>query len=285
MPADAPRLFFHPVTITDYALFKYPDYTLPLSVKMAEVSLAHNLDVLHVHYAVPHATAAILARSMLPPDRQPRVVTTLHGTDTTLLGRDAGYDLLSLLQRNEKTHDMIDRPHELLGNLLLLIVGGNDTTRNSLTGGVLALNQNPGEYAKLRADPALIPSMVSEIIRWQTPLAHMRRLAKEDTDFGGKRIRKGDKMVMWYISGNRDDQVIERADEFIIDRPKARHHLSFGFGIHRCMGNRLAEMQLRIVWEELVKRFRHVEVVGEPVRIRSNFVRGYESLPVRLHPN
>jgi cytochrome P450 len=201
------------------------------------------------------------------------------------LGRDAGYDLLSLLQRNEKTHDMIDRPHELLGNLLLLIVGGNDTTRNSLTGGVLALNQNPGEYAKLRADPALIPSMVSEIIRWQTPLAHMRRLAKEDTDFGGKRIRKGDKMVMWYISGNRDDQVIERADEFIIDRPKARHHLSFGFGIHRCMGNRLAEMQLRIVWEELVKRFRHVEVVGEPVRIRSNFVRGYESLPVRLHPN
>jgi N-acetyl-alpha-D-glucosaminyl L-malate synthase BshA len=91
LPADAPRLFFHPVVINSYELFKYPDYTLPLSVKMAEVSRDCALDVLHVHYAVPHATAAILARSMLPPGRRPRVVTTLHGTDTTLLGRDAGY--------------------------------------------------------------------------------------------------------------------------------------------------------------------------------------------------
>ena len=200
------------------------------------------------------------------------------------LGRQGGFDLLSLLQSSEKTRDIIERPLEFLGNMMLLIVGGNDTTRNSLTGGVLALNQNPAEYDKLRANPGLIPSMVSEIIRWQTPLAHMRRRAKEDTELGGKQIRAGDKVVMWYVSGNRDDSVIDRADDFIIDRPKARHHLSFGFGIHRCMGNRLAEMQLRIVWEEIMKRFRFVEVVAEPVRIRSNFVKGYESLPVRLHP-
>jgi len=126
--------------------------------------------------------------------------------------------------------------------------------------------------------------MISEIIRWQTPLPHMRRLATQDTELRGKQIRKGDKVVMWYLSGNRDEEVIENADAFVIDRPRARHHISFGFGIHRCMGNRLAEMQLRIVWEEIMQRFRMIEVVGEPVRICSNFVRGYSSLPVRVHP-
>jgi cytochrome P450 len=180
---------------------------------------------------------------------------------------------------------MVDRPMEFLGNIGLLIVGGNDTTRNSITGGVLALNQNPGEYDKLRADHGLIPGMVSEIIRWQTPLAHMRRTAKRDVEFQGKQIRKGDKVVMWYVSGNRDESAIEQADEFIIDRANPRHHISFGFGIHRCMGNRLAEMQLRILWEEIMQRFSFVEVAGEPRRVMSNFVRGYKSLPVRVHPH
>jgi len=193
------------------------------------------------------------------------------------------FDLISMLIHDENTKDMVDNPMEYLGNLLLLIIGGNDTTRNSISGGVVALNQNPDQYQKLRENLSLIPNMVSEIIRWQTPLAHMRRTAKVDTELGGKQIKEGDKVVMWYVSGNRDPEAIDRPDEFIIDRPNARHHLSFGFGIHRCMGNRLAEMQLRVVWEEISKRFHTVELVGEPVRVRSNFVRGYSDLPVRVH--
>lgn len=193
-------------------------------------------------------------------------------------------DLISMLAHGESTKDMINRPMEYLGNLILLIVGGNDTTRNSISGGVLALNQNPDQYQMLRDDPGLIPNMVPEIIRWQTPLAHMRRVALEDTELGGKQIKAGERVVMWYVSGNRDEEVIDQPNAFIIDRPKARKHLAFGFGIHRCMGNRLAEMQLRVVWEEIMKRFHMVEVVGEPQRTLSCFVKGYTHLPVKLHP-
>lgn len=192
-----------------------------------------------------------------------------------------GNDLISMLAHGEATRNMPQE--EYLGNVILLIVGGNDTTRNSITGGVLALNENPAEYDKLRSDHGLIRNMVSEIIRWQTPLAHMRRTALVDTELGGKTIKAGDKVVMWYASGNRDEEVIERANEFLIDRPNARQHLSFGFGVHRCMGNRLAEMQLGIVWEEIMKRFDKVEVVGEPERVYSSFVKGYTRLPVILH--
>jgi len=192
-----------------------------------------------------------------------------------------GSDLISMLAHGKDTKDM--QPFEFLGNLILLIVGGNDTTRNSMSGGVLALNQNPQEYAKLHANPGLIPNMVSEIIRWQTPLPYTRRTSNVDFELRGKQIKKGDQLLMWYVSGNRDEEAIDRANEFLIDRPQARHHLSFGFGIHRCMGNRLAEMQLRIVWEEIMKRFKHVEVVGDPVRLRSSFVRGITDLPVRVH--
>ncbi|WP_439106168.1 cytochrome P450 [Congregibacter sp.] len=193
-------------------------------------------------------------------------------------------DLIRMLQRDPNTKDMVDDPMEYLGNLLLLIIGGNDTTRNSASAGVLALNQNPGEYDKLRANPDLIPSMVSEVIRWLTPLMHMRRTANKDVEFQGKTIRKGEKVVMWYISGNHDDTVIENANSFIIDRDNPRKHMSFGFGVHRCMGNRLAEMQLRILWEEIMQRFSKVEVVGEPERVQSNFVRGISDLSVRVHP-
>jgi cytochrome P450 len=189
-------------------------------------------------------------------------------------------DLLSMLAHGEATRNM--RPDEFLGNIILLIVGGNDTTRNSISGGLIALNDNPDQYAKLRANPDLITSMVPEIVRYQTPLAHMRRTALEDVPLRDKVIRKGDKVVMWYVSGNRDEEAIENPNAFIIDRERPRQHLSFGFGIHRCVGNRLAEMQLRVVWEEILRRFPVIEIVGEPERVRSSFIKGIESLPVRI---
>ncbi len=190
-------------------------------------------------------------------------------------------DLITALANGAATQDL--KPMDYLGTLVLLIVGGNDTTRNSITGGVLALNENPAEYAKLRNDVGLIPNMVSEMIRWQTPLAHMRRTATRDTELGGKTIQRGDKLVMWYVSGNRDESVIRRANEFLIDRENVREHLSFGWGVHYCVGSQLAEMQLRILWEEIMARYQRVEVVGEPIRVRSNFVKGFHELPVRLH--
>jgi len=196
--------------------------------------------------------------------------------------REPGNDLISMLAHGESTRNM-DKM-EYLGNLILLIVGGNDTTRNSISGGLLALNQFPEQYKKLQANPAVIPNMVAEIIRWQTPLAYMRRTALEDTEISGKKIAKGDKIAMWYVSGNRDETVIENPNELVIDRERARQHLSFGFGIHRCVGNRLAEMQLRIIWEEIMKRWpdKQIKVLAEPRRVHSSFVKGYEELMVEL---
>ncbi|HEX7759936.1 MAG TPA: cytochrome P450 [Caulobacteraceae bacterium] len=189
-------------------------------------------------------------------------------------------DLVSMMAHSDSTRNMTH--DEYLGNIILLIVGGNDTTRNSISGGLYALNQFPEQYAKLRANPGMVTNMVPEIVRWQTPLAHMRRTALEDIEVGGQTVRKGDKVVMWYVSGNRDETAIENPDAFIIDRPRPRQHLSFGFGIHRCVGNRLAELQLKIVWEEILKRWSHIEVMDEPTRVRSSFVKGYETLPVRI---
>jgi cytochrome P450 len=189
-------------------------------------------------------------------------------------------DLISMMVHSPATRDM--PPMEFIGNLALLIVGGNDTTRNSMSGGLLALSENPEQWSKLRADPRLVPSLVAEIIRYQTPVIHMRRTATRDVEFAGQRIKRGDKVVMWYISGNRDERAIDNPDAFIIDRAKPRQHLSYGAGIHRCVGDRLADLQLRILWEEILKRDLKIEVLGPPRRLYSNFIRGIRDLQVRV---
>lgn len=191
-------------------------------------------------------------------------------------------DLISLLAHGEKTRNMA--PMELLGNVILLIVGGNDTTRNTMTASVYALNKFPDQYKKLKADQSLIPNMVSETIRWQTPLAFMRRTALEDVQLRDKLIKKGQQIAMWYISGNRDEKFWDKPNDYIIDRENARRHLSFGFGIHRCVGNRLGELQLQILWQELMERFEHIEVLDEPSFTSGAFVHGYTWMPVILHP-
>jgi cytochrome P450 len=190
-------------------------------------------------------------------------------------------DLISLLSHDPVTRKD-DRPEAYFGNIMLLTVAGSDTTRHSITGALMAFQDYPEAYERLRANPSLLESAVPEIVRWQSPVAHMRRTATRDFDLGGKTIRKGDKVIMWYVSGNRDEEVIAEADRFIIERDRPRQHVAFGFGIHRCVGNRLAEMQLRVVWEEILKRFERIEVVGEAQRLNSNFVKGYSALPVRI---
>jgi cytochrome P450 len=190
------------------------------------------------------------------------------------------FDLISMLAHSEATKNMPTR--EFIGTLGLLIVGGNDTTRNSMSGGLMALVENPDQFDLVRSRPELVPNLVSEIIRYQTPVLHMRRTARRDVELAGRKIAKGDKVVMWYISGNRDEDKIERPDEFIIDRAKPRQHLSFGAGIHRCVGDRLAEQQLRILWEEILLRDLRFEIMGPPQRLYSNFIRGIRALPVRI---
>jgi cytochrome P450 len=187
-------------------------------------------------------------------------------------------DLISMLAHGPETRGC--SMDEYFSNVTLLIIGGNDTTRNTISGSVFALNRYPDQYDRLRADPSLIPSMVSETIRWQTPLAHMARTAIQDFEFKGKPVRKGDRVVMWYVSGNRDEEAIENPNAYIIDRPRPRQHLSFGYGIHRCVGNRLAELQLTIIWEVILKRFPEIRLLEEPRRSYSIFIKGYEEMKV-----
>ncbi|HQC92215.1 MAG TPA: cytochrome P450 [Microbacteriaceae bacterium] len=209
-------------------------------------------------------------------------IQDFYGAITTMFKERAAappaIDFMSLMAHSPHVKDFASA--EIYGDAIVLLVGGNDTTRNTLTGSVYALDRFPEENAKLRANPALIPSMVSETIRWQTPLTHMMRKANEDVEIGGALIKKGEKIALWYVSGNRDETAIDRPNEYIVDRKNPRKHISFGFGIHRCLGNRLAELQLRLTWEEILKRFPEIKVVGEPVRGYNNFAKGYDRMTV-----
>ncbi|MDV3458065.1 cytochrome P450 [Sphingomonas sp. HF-S4] len=196
------------------------------------------------------------------------------------IGKEPAPDLISMMIHSDAMAHMDQM--EFLGNLILLIVGGNDTTRNSMSAYAWGLSQFPDERAKLEANPALIPNAVQEIIRWQTPLAHMRRTATQDTELEGQKIREGDKLALWYLSANRDESIFPEADKIIVDRENARRHLAFGHGIHRCVGARLAELQIGILLEEMAKRRLRVNVLGEPERVAACFVHGYKQMPVEL---
>jgi cytochrome P450 len=206
--------------------------------------------------------------------------TAFHALWESKKGKPPSNDLISMMMHSDAMGDMSD--NEFMGNLILLIVGGNDTTRNSMTACAYGLNKYPEERAKLEADPSLIPNAVQEIIRWQTPLAHMRRTALEDAEVDGHQIKAGDKIALWYISANRDEEVFADGQHIRIDRDNARRQLAFGYGIHRCVGARVAELQLQVLLEQMAARRLRPIVLSEPDRVPACFVHGYRSMQVRL---
>jgi len=216
--------------------------------------------------------------------RRNKIAMEMAGAFAELWQRKAagepGKDLISIMMQSDAMSEMSQE--EFIGNLILLIVGGNDTTRNSMSAYAYGLSQFPEERAKLEVDPSLIPNAVSELIRWQTPLSHMRRTVMEDTEFEGVQMKKGDKVVLWYISANRDESVFDDPDSIRVDRENARRHLSFGYGIHRCVGARVAELQLHVLLEEMAKRRLRVDVLEEPERVPACFVHGYKKMMVKL---
>ena len=197
------------------------------------------------------------------------------------IGKEQTPDLISMMIHSDAMAEMDQ--YEFIGNLILLIVGGNDTTRNSMSALAYGLDRFPDARAKLEGDPSLIANATQEIIRWQTPLAHMRRTATRDYELQGQTIREGDKLALWYVSANRDESVFGvDADAIRVDRPNARRHLAFGHGIHRCVGARLAELQIGILLEEIAKRRMRVNVLAEPTRVAACFVHGYRSMKVEI---
>jgi cytochrome P450 len=225
------------------------------------------------HFTTEELRKARLAQAM-------EMGAAFHQLWESKKGQPPSGDLISMMLNSDAMADMSDQ--EFMGNLILLIVGGNDTTRNSMSAYAYGLNKYPEERAKLEADPTLIPNAVQEIIRWQTPLAHMRRTAVVDTEVDGHLIRAGDKVVLWYISANRDESVFADGDHIRVTRENARRQLSFGYGIHRCVGARVAELQLQVLLEQMAARRLRPVVVSEPDRVPASFVHGYRSMMVRL---
>src|SRR5690606_8386296 len=192
-----------------------------------------------------------------------------------------GTDVLSALAHSPVAPRMLEDPMHLVGTVSL-IAGANEAARGALSGLVVAFERFPQEWEKLRATPSLLGNAVAEIVRWQSPIVHMRRTATTDIEFGGRRIREGDRVVMWYCSGNGDESWFEDGASLRIDRPNARRHLGYGVGIHRCLGQHVAEMMLRVLLEEILKRFARIELAAEPRRIASNFSANYGELLVTL---
>jgi cytochrome P450 len=192
------------------------------------------------------------------------------------------HDLISIMLQSDAMKHMSE--FEFMGNLILLIVGGNDTTRNSMTAFAWGLEQFPDQRAILENnhDPELAVNAMHELIRWQTPLAHMRRTAMEDTELFGHEIKKRDKIALWYASANRDETIFPDGDKIMVERENARRHLSFGYGIHRCVGARVAELQLTALISEMQKRRLRVNVIEAPEIVPACFVHGYRKMMVEL---
>ncbi|RDC61252.1 Linalool 8-monooxygenase [Alteripontixanthobacter maritimus] len=195
-------------------------------------------------------------------------------------GEEPQPDLISMMIHSPAMNSM--SPQEFMGNLILLIVGGNDTTRNTMSGIVHGFDKFPDQRELFETQPDLIPNAVQECIRMQTPLAHMRRTATQDHELFGNQVKAGDKVVLWYLSANRDEQVFDNPDKLDITRDNARRHLAFGYGIHRCVGARLAELQLRILLEEMHSRRMRVKVTGDVERVQANFVHGFRKLETTI---
>lgn len=189
-------------------------------------------------------------------------------------------DLLSRMVHSQAMGNM--SPIERIANIALLIVGGNDTTRNSMSGLIEAFDRYPLELERLRAEPSLIPNAAQEIIRWQSPVTHMRRTCLADTMLGGQHLREGEKVVLWYISANRDEHHFPDAERFDVGRENARRHIGFGHGIHRCVGARLAEIQLAALIGEIVRGNIRIRPAGKPERLASPFLHGFTSMPVTI---
>jgi cytochrome P450 len=229
---------------------------------------------------------AITSFEMMENEPEKRMVlvfemaTELHKLWDQRTKAERAPDLLSMMIHSDALGKMDAK--EFLGNMALLIVGGNDTTRNSMSAIIPAFNQFPDEWDRVMADESLIPNAASEIIRWQTPVAHMRRTVTEDTEFRGHQLRRGDKVVLWYISANRDEALFSNAEHFIAGRENARRHLSFSYGVHRCVGARLAELQIQILLQEMAKRKMRLEITADILRSDNSFVHGILDVPVRI---
>lgn len=217
------------------------------------------------------------------PEAMQAVMGEFIGFATALFDErraNPGPDIASLLA-NTEIHGEPVPLGDFVGNLILALVGGNETTRNSINHSLIAFANNPDQWDAIRADPALLPNAVKEMVRYASPVIHMRRTATRDTELGGQAIRKGEKVVVFYPSGNRDPSIFADPDAFDITRP-IRQHLAFGAGTHVCVGSRLAEMQLRLAFATMARHVRRIEIIGEPSRVRSNFINGFKRLEVRL---